>query len=134
MRMLFVAFFVVLSAPSSLWAASKVGRPLSMTGYLHCPSDREPKTDGSCDLKFTSLEDGETYEIVDSPALTREHCQTHKPIKARVMGQLTFRMLFHDDHLKVDDAQMLGEYTAPAPHREVSAAAPARTHPYDRRP
>src|SRR5690606_24867066 len=76
-------------------------------GNAMCENETHQSPD-DCELKFIRLSDREEFEIVDSPALLKAHMQDHnKKLKASLKGKIVLSAIFHDDHLRVSDFEIL---------------------------
>lgn len=53
------------------------------------------------ELKFVRLSDGEVFDIVDSPALLKAHCETEKNSVVEIQGYRTGKFLFWGGDLVV---------------------------------
>lgn len=53
------------------------------------------------ELQFVRLTDGETFDIVDSPELLKEHCESEKNSVVEVEGYRTGKFLFWGGNLVV---------------------------------
>lgn len=53
------------------------------------------------ELRFVRLNDGEVFDIVDSPALLKEHCESEKNSVVEVEGYRTGKFLFWGGNLVV---------------------------------
>lgn len=64
-------------------------------------------------LKFVRLDDGEIFDIEESPELLREHCQSEKDSVIEVEGYLTGKFLFWGGDLVVTNYKVHGDIEVP---------------------
>lgn len=79
-------------------------------------------TDHDHELRFTKKDDGEVYNIVDSPSLVKLHHETEKNYLVEIEAEKTAKFLFWGGNLIVKNFKVLADASGPIPHR-----IPART-------
>lgn len=70
-------------------------------------------------LKFVRKSDGESFDIVDSPALEKIHCETSKNLWVNIEAEKTSQFLFWGNNLIVRNFEVVKEL-AQLPHKEKS--------------
>jgi hypothetical protein len=80
------------------------------------------------ELNFVRLSDGETFDIVDSPQLVKEHCETEKNSVVEVEGYRTGKFLFWGGNLVVTNFKVHSDIEVPKmAHLSPAAVQPTRT-------
>ena len=69
-------------------------------------------------LEFIDKDTGKSYDVVDSPALEKIHCESGKNLLVEVEAELTPRVLFWGNNLIVKNFKILGETSDLIPHQE----------------
>lgn len=123
--MALVAGFALLFSTGQAWASEEnafkaVGK---ITENLSAHT-----TNHNHDLQFVRLSDGETFDIVDSPELLKEHCVSEKNSVVEVEGYQTGKFLFWGGNLVVTSFKVHSDIQVPAiAHTKPRAAVrPAR--------
>lgn len=82
------------------------------------------------DLEFVRESDGETFDIVDSPALEKIHCDSSKKLRVKIEAEKTSRFLFWGGNLIVKNFKVLEELDS-IPHQKYEPRTVSRS--FDRR-
>ncbi len=80
-----------------------------------------PKHDRDHEIEFVRQGDNDTFDVVDSPELTKLHAEKDKKLLVEIDGEKTSRFLFWGGNLVVKNFKVL-QALDEIPHRE-----PART-------
>lgn len=89
-------------------------------------------SDHDHDLEFVKKDDGESYDIVDSPELLNLHHTTGKNYLVRMEAEKTPRFLFWGGNLIVRKFDVLEETSESLPHQTVVRTY-TKPNPSDRR-
>ena len=121
-----IAGFALLLSTGQAWAGEKntfkaIGR------VTESPTDHTTKHEH--DLQFVRLSDGETFDIVDSPALLKEHCESEKNSVVDVEGYRTGKFLFWGGNLVVTSFKVHEDIENPK-LAHVKPESIVRTTPY----
>lgn len=69
------------------------------------------------ELTFVKKDDGENYDIVDSPELVKLHHETEKNFLVEIEAEKTPRFLFWGGNLVVKNFRVINELGGPIAHR-----------------
>lgn len=69
-------------------------------------------------LEFTNKETGKSYDVVESPELTKIHCETGKNYLVKIEAELTPRVLFWGNNLIVKSFAVLDETSPEIAHQK----------------
>ena len=97
-------------------------------GYVEADGGHTTRHDH--DLEFVRQSDGETFDIVDSPALEKVHCDTSKKLRVKIEPEKTSRFLFWGGNLIVKNFEVLEELDQ-VPHKKYKPRTVSRS--FDRR-
>lgn len=86
-------------------------------GYVEADGGHTTRHDH--DLEFVRKSDGETFDIVDSPALEKVHCDSSKKLLVKIEAEKTSRFLFWGGNLIVKKFEVLEEL-AQVPHKKYT--------------
>lgn len=97
------------------------------------PSDHTTKHEH--ELQFVRLSDGEKFDIVDSPKLLKEHCESEKNSVVEIEGYRTGKFLFWGGNLVVTSFKVHEDIETPklAHVKPESIVRPTRTDTFNDR-
>lgn len=84
-------------------------------------------TDHDHELRFVRKEDGEEFDIVDSPELVKLHHSTEKNYLVKVEAKKTPRFLYWGGNLVVKKFEVVEETSPAIPHHIVAVIPTTRT-------
>ena len=91
-------------------------------------------TEHDHNLRFTRLDDGEQFQIVDSPELVEKHCKSEKNYVVEVEAIRTPKILFWGGNLVVKNFRVVDASLAnPIPHNRPEDVMPSRNYEPARR-
>lgn len=101
---------------------------LKWEGYIEADGGHTTRHDHS--LEFVRKSDGKTFDIVDSPALEKVHCDSSKKLLVKIEAEKTSRFLFWGGNLIVKNFEVIEEL-AQVPHKKYKPSTVSRS--FDRR-
>lgn len=105
-KLLFFALFLAINANAN------TEEPLHFIGKIKEDfSDHTTKHEHQ--LQIVRVDDGEVFDIVDSPALLKEHCKSEINSVLEVSGKLTDKFLFWGGNLVVSDFKVHEDIVIP---------------------
>ncbi len=114
------------------WSRSKTEWKPEIVNYEGLVRCKEKPEDSAttCDMEFVR-NDGETFDLEDSPALVSLHCQNHnRDLKVNLEAEKTPRFLFWGGNLITKHFQVTGEVPA---KDDLGSREPASREPVSTR-